>query len=336
MRTVRLFLLALAGLLFVACENEVDLLTPAEEGGALPVVFGLVNSSEDEQNVSLTRTFRFSDGGSAFTSAANPDSLYFPAEAVQVRVTNTRTGVTTISERVDLSAEGQQRNPGAFPVSPNILHRFELSDIMARPGDSIVLAVVRDNQVIAESDVRILSELEFSASRPAPQMYSLIGRSPFSFNWRIRTNGAPIVTYEVGFEFSFEETSPSGTVQRTLYFAPGQDLDANTNSVSNLRLDGFLPFLASRLTADPSITRSFTDIRLVITGGDENFGAYQELIRANTGITATQELPVFSNIEGGLGLFGSITQLRQMDMATLSNGTFDSLRSSVITRDLNF
>ena len=336
MRIAYLFLSSLlVSCLWSSCDNEVDLLTPAGDGGALPVVFGLINSSIDTQYVSITRTFRFSDGGSAFTSLTDPDSLYYSNEAAQVTVSNLRSNLTTTLERVALDEEGVVRRVGTFPTSPNIVYRFRLSAIAAQPGDSLRLAITANGAELASSAVQLLSQLEFQRTRKPPESYSLTSRNAFNFSWNNLENGATIVAYEVGFEFDFLETSPTGSVVRTLYYAPSQSVSRTGNTV-NLSLQGFIPFIASQLDAEPEVTRSFRDIRLIITGGDSNFGAYQELIRANSGITATQELPVFSNINGGLGLLGSITQLRQVEPATLSNSSFDSLRMSVATRGLNF
>ena len=321
-----------------ACDNEVPLFTPAEEGGSLPVVFGLVNTAVDTQYISLTRTFRFEPGSSAFESAADPDSLYFGPDAVSATMTNERTGASTTLTRVNLADRGIEREPGDFPVSPNILYRFRLSAIGAEPGDSLRLSIAGDGGIDASAAIAVLSTLEFrSPPQPLPPTrYNFVGRSPLTFSWNNRNDGAPLAAYEVGFEFVFSEsTQATGSRERTLYYRPAQEVSTRSSTFS-IRLEGLLPFLATELEADPAISREVIGVRLVITGGDDNYGQYLELVNANSGITATQELPAFTNVRGGLGLLGSITTLRQRELASISPATFDSLRMSRTTRGLNF
>ena len=57
--------------------------------------------------------------------------------------------------------------------------------------------------------------------------------------------------------------------------------------------------------------------------------------QAQTGITALQTLPEYTNIEGGLGIFSSRKYKVREDLG-LTNISLDSLSCGSVTRNLNF
>ncbi len=330
----RAWLLALGATIaaWSACDNDVELLS---DDPGLAVVYGLINGSTDEQLISISRTFRFSDGGNALQSAQNADSVYFSGEDLSVTARNVSNGRTTPLRRVNLSDEGVVRAPGRFPTDANIAYRFSLDALAAEPGDSILLEGTLPGGRTFAAGAALLTPLSFGSNNRPPDAYSLTSRNDFSFRWRREAVGAEIKVFELGFNFAFTETGPGGTRQRVVYYAPGQNLSTSTNTAS-VPLNGIYAFLGTRLQRDPSITRRFDYIQLVLTGGDQGYLDYQSLVRANSGITATQELPAFSNVEGGLGLVGTITQLIQDPNGTLLPSSSDSLRLGSATRELNF
>ena len=320
----RLALLGVLALALAACDNEVELL---DASGSVPIVFGVYNQSADEQLVSVTRTFRFSDGGSARASAANPDSVYYPETAVQVRATTDNPPTAAQAERVDLSAEGVVRESGPFPTAPNVYYRYDLGGLGLETGDSFnldVIALAGDTLLARATGIR-LPDIEFPRTRVPPDRYAITAQNDFSTSWVLTQDGFDdlIDLYEVGFVFAFTENGPGGLRFRELYWPAAQNLtDGKRASIDLKRLFGFL---RSELEVDPAVTRRFRFLQLVITGGDQAFADYQQLLVANSGITSTQELPPFTNVEGGLGLFGSVTQFRQDTSASLSTGGFDAL-----------
>ncbi len=334
MTRVRLLSVLLLTALLSACSNDIELFS---DDPGLPVVYGLINGSEDQQLISISRTFRFSGDGNALLSAQNSDSVYFSAEALSVTARNPRSGTSTALTRVNLTEEGVVRAPGPFPLDVNLAYRFRLSALAPEPGDEIVLEGMLPQGVTFVARATILTPLNFRnvAGGIPPEAYSFTSRNDFTFNWGRASSGAEIKVFELGFNFAYTETGPGGSTQKLVYYTPAQSIDPNANTAS-VPLDGLLGFLGTRLRKDPGIARRFDYMQLVLTGGDDAYLAYRTLLRANSGITATQELPEFTNVEGGLGLIGSITQLKQGTTATLQPASFDSLRLSVATRELNF
>jgi len=96
----------------------------------------------------------------------------------------------------------------------------------------------------------------------------------------------------------------------------------------------FFSFIGASIQENPDVERSFKRIDMEITGGSQEFVEIFDIQNANTGITSSQEIPIFTNISEGRGIFTSRNRL--LDARQLSPNSMDSLRQGVFTRDLNF
>lgn len=86
---------------------------------------------------------------------------------------------------------------------------------------------------------------------------------------------------------------------------------------------------------DPAFDRFFTSFDFVITGGGREFLNFTEALAANAGITGTQDFPLYSNIEGGQGIFSSKNTM-EFKGYNISSASLDSLAFSRYTIGLNF
>jgi len=318
------FLPILLSLLVIGCDNEVELL---ESEPAVPIVYGVYNSSQQFQELTITKTFRFAEGEGARESAATPDSVYYSPDQFALVVSRTDTAAEVIAERFNASDEGIVREAGDFSTDTNIAYRFDSAPLDVQPGQSVRLSLQLDDREIASVEQVRLPRLAFPFSPPLTTSYAVTSERPTTFRWEIvdRQFQSLIRTVEVGFNFAFTETRNGETSSRVLYWAGARDLTEQNSTFASVRLDGLFAFLRGALDVDPTVTRDFDYLQLVITAGDQSFRDYRTLLDANRGITSTQELPPFSNIEGGIGLYGSITQLRQDPGARLSTAGFDAL-----------
>lgn len=338
MPPIRLLLALATAASLWACDNDVELLS---DDPGLPVVYGLIDGSRDVQLASISRTFRFDADGNALESAREQDSVYYSAEGLSVVARNLSNGMITTLERVDLAAEGGAvRSEGVFVADPNVAYRYRLSDIEAVPGDSVLLEGSLANGRTFTAGGRLLQQLDFASNNEFQTAYSLIAeRGTTRFAWRRVGPGAPITIFDVGLNIAISETSPAGTTERVLYYPLIREAELpgrNSITVDNERFRGVYGFLSSRLEAREDITRQLRYVQGVVTGADSSFVEFQTLVRANSGITATQELPPFSNVEGALGLVSLVTRLAQEPSAGLLPQSLDSLRLGQQTRDLNF
>jgi hypothetical protein len=62
---------------------------------------------------------------------------------------------------------------------------------------------------------------------------------------------------------------------------------------------------------------------------------FVKIAQANTGITSTQDIPTYTNLSEGLGIFTSRNVATHTGFK-IGTVTLDSLRNGIVTKDLNF
>jgi hypothetical protein len=97
----------------------------------------------------------------------------------------------------------------------------------------------------------------------------------------------------------------------------------------------FYQTLRSSIPDKPGYRRFFQGIDLIIDGAGEELERYILISQANTGITSSQEIPRYSNLSRGLGIFTTTTQA-SVEGLQLTQQTLDSLRFGSVTGSLNF
>ena len=83
------------------------------------------------------------------------------------------------------------------------------------------------------------------------------------------------------------------------------------------------------------MNRIFINIDMQVVAGGEELEKYINVALANSGITGSQELPSFSNLSEGQGIFSTRSVLDFKNFS-LSLETRDSLKNGSITGHLNF
>lgn len=335
MKGIKIYTLLFLAFLIISCNNDVELL---EKSAPVPVVYGLFNRSVDAQSLQISKTFVFGESGGATAAALVKDSVYYNPEDVVVQIIS-KTGQKVVAEAYNATDRGVVRDPGKFSVDGNWFYEYKVSDLDVKTGDSLSLVIEKQGEILAKGKALVLPTLAFTPSRPPTQLYPFSSTNKYSMRWDVERDNATtyddlVSTYELGFDISVSETKNGVTTKKNMYWPAGTNLEPR--SFQSLSIRGFYGFLSSQLVVDPEITRTLDYVSIVITAGDKSYLDYQKLIDANDGITSTQELPPFSNVEGGLGLFGGIAQLRQDTFGSLTPGAFQELNENPLTQPLNF
>ena len=306
-------------LFFMSCDNELDLVADFKE---VPIVYGLLDRTDTAQYVRVERAFA-DRTVSASEIAMNPDSLYY--NNISVKLVNKRTGLEFLLQRVDGNLEGYPRAEGAFATSPNYLYKVKTANFPLAIGDSIRLeigGVYEDRIVTSTTDI---FKKPFFVTPPNLKFER--GKL-FSINW----NTANPTVYSAAFIFNITEVRANETKDTVIRWQV-----LNNSERVKLEVDGesFYSFLKGALTASSSITRFMNSAEFELVSGNESVSAYIRVGQANLGITSSGEIPSFSNLSEGLGIFGSKAVDRRTGIP-FRDSTLDSLRGSVITKDLNF
>jgi hypothetical protein len=330
-------LMFLAALYLVAlqfsCTNDFEINADWKD---IPITYGLIDISDTALYIRVERAF-LTDGEDASDIAKIPDSIYYQDAKVSLeRVSN---GQVFAMQRVDGNLWGFPREEGDFATSPNWLYRLDSTDIKLKPDEQIRIRIDRGNGLPeVTSNVVVLDKMELA--KPGGASFNFAG-SEFEqteIAW-LAPDSATI--FDVNLYFNYVEypaSNPADQSSHTVKWPWVQGLRRESSSPNfNQKKPGleFYRHLANNIQVDPALKRVFTGIDIEIIGGDEYVKNYVNASLANTGITASQEIPTYSNMSEGKGVFGSITKFKKLGML-LNDKTRDSLKAGYLTRELNF
>jgi hypothetical protein len=330
-----LFLLALAGsLYFAACSNDFDVAAPWKD---IPVVYGLLNIQDSAHYIRVEKAYLDPDAN-ALDLAKIADSLYYDNVTIQLeRVSN---GQVFTLQRVDGNLEGYPRKDGIFANAPNYLYKIDSAAILLKSNEAIRLKITRgDNlpEVTAEAVMLGTSKLA-KPDLTANQRFDFDYDEKSVVSW-IPSGNARIFDVILNINYAeFKTENPSVIENKSFRWVWAQGVRNENNSFS-LSLDKlgleFYQILADNLDAQLNIQRVFKNIDVVIIAGGESLEKYVNVALANTGITGSQEIPVYTNLSEGRGVFSSISTLVAKNVP-ITVTTRDSLRMGIYTKTLNF
>lgn len=309
-----------------SCDNE---LVVADKWKDIPIVWGLLNAADTAHYIRVEKAY-LDPNTSALTIAKIPDSLYY--ENATVFLKRIATGQEFELDRVDGTLEGFPRDTGVFAHSPNYLYKIKSDEINLIPGEEYQFILRRgDNTAPVTAETLILPQPVLRN----PDVDFLLGfkrNSLFLFSW----NEIPEARiFEIHIRFHYhEKNAESGG-----FFIPKQ---VEWTVVKNLttreyNMDGgdFYSAVRSNLEVDPTATRIFDSLDIIVWAGGKEMAEFIKITQANTGITGTQDIPQFTNLSEGLGLFSSRSKSTDTGFR-ITTLTLDSLRNSVTTKPLNF
>ncbi len=321
-------------LLFAACSNDFTLEAPYRD---IPVVYGFISIQDTAHYVRVEKAF-LPAGGDARQAARNPDSLYYDEGEVTVRLTNLRSGSSVVLDRVNGELEGLPRQEGIFANSPNILYKARPAALGLRGGDRVRLTVERAGQDTARAEATMLGAIQLLESRPSDPARIVEYDRNTNISWQA---GEEAVIFDLQLVFHLREffpADPSQNRERSLVWnlAKGQTADANSELTNyTLRNERIFQFLRDTLEERDDVLRVFDGFDLVVAGGGAEIRNFLQVANANIGLTSSQQIPTYTNVTNGLGLFSSRYMTRREDI-DIDMPSQDSLRTGVYTRELNF
>lgn len=332
MRNKFFFLILPAALLMQSCSNEFDLTATWKD---IPIIYGALSLADTAHYIRVEKAF-VDPEKNAFETAQIADSLYYENASVElVRLSDNK--VFTL-RRVDGNVEGFDRDTGIFAHSPNYLYKIRANELQLKGGDLIQLRLNRgENKEIVTAQTRILPNMGYLEGKPPSQINAWNVDIPIRVAWR--TNSADAVIFDVQVEFKYSELPSSGQVsfksQTWKPFTNYQVQESTSFIQVELESDQFFAFLGNSIEADPTIRRAFRGVDIKVYGGGKEIAEFVNITFANSGITGSQDPPVYTNISEGLGIFTSKSEAVVKDIQ-FGPGARDSLVRGRFTKDLNF
>lgn len=327
-------LIALPLLLVTACSTDFAL---EAEGRDIPVIYGSLSIADTAHYVRVERAF-LQAGGDARAIAQLADSIYYGPGGAMVRLENLRSGASATLLRVDGNAEGLVREEGPFAQSPNILYKVPAARLGLRGGDAVRIYVERPGGATAVAETTMLGALTPIETRPTDPARIADYSRDLIISWQA---GPEARVFDIRLIFHYREffTDEPGRVERrqvSWNLVSGllrpDDNQLVSYSVSN---EQFFQFLGRAIQPQPGVVRVLDGFDILIAGAGEEVADYLQIANANFGLTGSQAIPVYTNVDEGRGIFTSRYLVRREDI-DLDNNGLDTLRRGRYTRELNF
>ncbi len=336
MKANRILLTAVVGLLLASCNNDLELTAPWKD---IPVVYGLINHQDTAHYIRVEKAF-LDPETDAFTLAQIADSLYYDQAVVKLR--NTATGQTWTLERVDGNLEGYVRQPGIFAQAPNYLYKIRGDVIGLQGGEELEFILERgDDKEPVTATTRVLEDMHFATGLPGDKL-SFRYTSDTRVAW---VPGPYARVFDLIMYIHYRETdpdNPGNVLDKTLVWKVRKGIERELSGgqpASSVLVEfpglEFYQFMANNIEANEAVVRAFQSIDLEVVGAGAEFKELLDISQANVGITGAQELPRYSNLSEGVGIFSSRVLLRK-DGIVLTPESRDSLALGIYTKKLNF
>lgn len=331
MKHLTFFLSLILILAVSACNDDFDLI---EEGVSLPIVYGFIDLGNDTQYVRVEKGFAGEDLN-AYEGAQEVDSIYY--KNITVSLVDEATGDKFQLERINGTDDGYERAEGDFLKDPNILYRITNNDLGFTGGEKVRLEIERgDNLPLVTSTTTVLDSVLLRGPTPDKPVHFTYNMKSF----QLRTNEEVAI---VGLKMNIyiRERSTLDPTQVEMVEIPwkmvsGFITDRN-KEFQFPKVEGrlFYTTIAANLDKTKPVIREFSHFDIIVEGGGEEILDNRRIAQANMGLSGAQELPLYSNISEGIGIFSSKFNLRYENFA-IEPETRDSLAQSPILRGFNF
>lgn len=337
---------ALCSLLFSACSTDFDISAEYEE---TIVVYGLMDASKDTQYIRISRGY-VSDDRSALEIALEPDSIYYLAN--QLNVSIERVGDGAVLDFVE--DRSLPKDTGLFANAPHLVYmlpqRLNFNEEYRLKVENTVTGKVVTGYTTMVDSFRLTQPSDVLAF---PFTTSLVSKLPNGNPQQIEVAfSAPPdgKVYDVAVRFYYRQwegpvTGPGDTMFVEYLFQ--KSLTSTTLGTNNnpggqaliARYNGqdLLSFIGSQLSQNPNITRQPLELPLeyVYYAGGQDLYDMLRSAQGETGITALEARPIYTNLEGGYGVFSSRYSKTRPEVG-ISNPSKDSLACGQFTKALNF
>lgn len=303
----------------------------------IPVVYAFLDPTDEAHYIRVEKAF-LQEGGDAREIAQIADSLYYDNATVQLQKIGS--SILYTLERVDGNLEGLPREDGVFATAPNYLYKILQSDINLEGGDEVRFILNRgDDLPPVTSEIVMLNPIAPLQNQPPnPINFSTYERAiNISFN-----PGPHAELFDIRWVVHYLENTPENPQQfesKQVTWVLESKLEREegaTNSVLyRVKSENFYLFLSGAIDPATDRVRKFEGIDIQITAVGEELANYLRVSSANLGITSSNQVPVYTNISEGRGLFTSRTDI-VLPGYQLDSNSITLLKTGPLTQNLNF
>jgi hypothetical protein len=307
----------------ISCNNELVL---TETGSPIPITYAVFDSKDTAHYVRLEKSF-VDENIPPAELAKDPSKLYYTSPKLEL--VNKRTNKKYNFIAIDGEKEGYPRQEGPFAKVPNRLYKLKNIGADWNTDDDYQLNITANESTSFNGITKMVGQ-GFLIRPREDAAIDFDDTQSIRYSWNSGKN-ASVYSMKLVLRIS-ESVNNAPFVKKTIVWPLFSNIE-NTRFDFNGR--EFYALLATNLTKATFTKRFFDGIDVVFTAGGTTISDYLKVSTANLGITASGEVPTFTNFSAGRGLIGSVarTDLRNL---VLSRNTVDRLKTNELTRELNF
>lgn len=339
-----LLMMGTAATLLAGCSTDLEINAPYKES---TVVYALFNMREDTHFVKINKAFL--GEGDALQFAQVRDSSEYSAEDIEyakvVRIQNGQEVATFDLQRITLNG----REPGTFYGPSQTLYYFvgTAQNLPVNPPIQVFLDPASSYEVrlkVKGKDIsaRTVVVNDFTIATPdqsgTPARFIASGGGGYNnyeLNWNSSVNSR---RFQVSWRFNYDEVRGSDTTSRSFTQAWGTKDVTSTGPSQEFALllngETFYRTISERVPNDPTVDRRiFKGIDFLFTVADREFFTFLSLQSPISSIV--EDRPVYSNVNGGLGLVAS-RYTKSVLNKWIDPNSLNELRNGIYTGQLNF
>lgn len=314
--------LLIISVIFNSCKTDFEVLAPYKE---IPVVYGLLNPSDSLQYIRIQKAFL--GEGNALIMAQNPDSIYYP-DILDVKLEEYNSSGILL-RTISLIRDVKPKEEGIFSAAGHIIYRTQGEKIFPQYNYKLIIRNTETGAVFS-SKTEVVDNLTVLKPTPFPAQINWLG-FPYAIEYSPVPEG---YLYQLIIRFYYTERNVFTNEVKLKYldwkFPERSKNDPSAFTIGNSE---FFVFVASQLDPDPSVKRHAVEFEFYFHVAGKAFSEYIQVNSPPTGIN--QEIPLFTNIENGLGIFSSrnVTLVRDKYLHPTSEA---ELINGPITGNLGF
>lgn len=294
-----------------ACETDFDV---AGEWKETIIAYGLLDASKTKQYIRLNKAFLGEDiNANTVAQIADSSAMSEPVTAVIKEYSdasyNNLSGTFPLS-KIDAMQEGITKEDGTFYTSPHYLYMTDHA-LSGTKWYELSVKTGKGTEISARTPVIG----DFQISRPSINNGFNLAGDDIIIRWK---RVAAAVIYDCDITIHFVEYTQNATVpidkEVKVNIFTGYDASgilANEDIEYKMPVEDFFSAILRdfdpNAVNDPSIiSRDIEKITIAIHAGSQELATFNSITSAQLGITASQNLLSYTNIQGGLGLFAAI------------------------------
>jgi len=289
-----------------SCSTDVDIYADYKD---ITIVYGLLDQTDDTSWIKVTKAF--SGPGNALLYAQNPDSNNYSYK-LDVKLTGIQNGVEKQVITFDTLTIKNKKPGDSIFYYPNQLMYYTAEDL--NEDYTYHLSVNKKSETLTSS-----TEIVHDFSISSPNRY-INFTTDKEIEWNSTAGGK---RYEVSLVFHYKELLPNSTdtTYEQVYWYLGQRKSADVQGGDEMFIgysgNLFYTTLENQLEEVLNVKRWAGNVDVIIASGTQELDTYLEVNDGSGNLLS--EVPVYTNIEGGFGIFGSrITVVKSVQLSVNS------------------